>query len=358
MIYFLPMEVVFMGRTRISISLTGEDEKTLRMWANAGTIEHRMAQRANVILLSAEGLSLPEISVRTGISPQNCSRWRKRFAEDGIEGLNDLPRSGRPMSIPPEKRLETISLACSVPPDGSNSWSTRRLAGATGISHASVNRILNEGNLKPHKVEHWCGVSPDPEFEVKQAAILGLYLDPPDNALVLSVDEKSQIQALDRTQPALPMREGNPKRLTHDYKRHGTTCLLAALAVHEGTVDGRCIDSHTHEEFLAFLKYLHRKYPRKELHIILDNFSAHKHHEVIEWAEKRRRITFHFTPTYASWLNQIEIFFNIFTRDVVKGGVWKSKKELVDQIMYYIRKYNEERAHPFSWTYTGKPLAA
>lgn len=347
-----------MGRAKISIALSEEDEKTLRMWASAGTIEQRMAQRAKVILLSAEGLTLPEISLRSGLSPQNCTRWRKRFKEEGIEGLYDRPRAGRPATILPDKRLETVSLACTKPPDGSNSWSTRQLAKATGISHATVNRILNEGEIKPHKVEYWCGKSLDPEFEEKQAAILGLYLDPPDNALVLSVDEKSQIQALDRTQPELPMRQGNPKRLTHDYKRHGTTCLLAALSVHEGTVDGRCTDRHTHEEFLSFLKHLHRKYPRKELHIIIDNFSAHKHKNVLEWAEKRRRITLHFTPTYASWLNQIEMFFNIFTRDVVKGGVWHSKKELVDQIMYYIEHYNEERAHPFAWTYSGKPLAA
>ena len=167
--------------------------------------------------------------------------------------------------------------------------------------------ILNEGKIKPHKVKYWCGRSNDPEFEEKQAQIVGLYLNPPENALVLAVDEKSQIQALDRTQPMLPMKEGYEKRPTSTYKRHGTTCLLAALVVHKGKVEGRCIDSQNHKEFLAFIKHLYRKYPRKELHIIVDNLSAHKHKEVMGWVEKRRRLHLHFTPTYSSWLNQIEI---------------------------------------------------
>ena len=218
-----------------------------------------------------------------------------------------------------------------------------------------MHRILAAGELRPHKVEYWCGRSPDPEFEAKQAAILGLYLDPPQNALVLSVDEKSQIQALDRTQPQLPMRSGEPRRLTATYKRNGTTCLLAALSVHDGEVTARCRDKNDHVTFLAFLKALYRKYPRRQLYVICDNLSVHKHKDVTAWAAKRRRLTIVHTPTYASWLNQVEIFFNIFTREVMRGGVWASKKELVDQIMYYIKSYNQD-AVPFSWNYTGKPL--
>jgi hypothetical protein len=217
---------------------------------------------------------------------------------------------------------------------------------------------LNEISLKPHKVHYWCGKSPDPEFEPKQAAIIGLYLSPPENALVLSVDEKSQIQALDRTQPELPLRPGNPKRHTATYTRHGTTCLLAALAVHEGTVEARCVDSNNRHVFLAFLKNLYRAHPHKQLHVVVDNLPLHKHPEVMEWVSRRRRLTLYFTPTYASWLNQIEIWFNIFARDVVKGGVWHTRQNLVDQIMFYIRRYNRDRAHPFTWTYTGKVLAA
>lgn len=342
----------------ITIQLTPEEEQTLTMWAKAGKTEQRIAQRAKVILLSAQGLSLPEVAQGSGLSRQNCSKWRVRFFSQRLEGLKDQPRAGRPLSIGPEVRLKVTALACTTPPDGSNAWSLRRLARAMSLSKDTVHRILNEGELKPHKVEYWCGKSPDPEFEEKQAAILGLYLEPPDNALVLAVDEKTGIQALDRSQPMLPMQPGRPQRQTATYKRHGTTCLLAALSVHEGRVAGRCVDRHTHQEFLAFLKHLYRKYPGKQLHVIVDNFNTHKHQKVREWAAKRRRLTLHFTPTYASWLNQVEIWFNIFSRDVIRGGIWHSKKELVDQIMLYIRKYNEERAHPFKWTYTGKPLAA
>jgi transposase len=342
----------------MSVALSVDEAATLKMWVGAGTTEQRLAQRARVVLLAAEGLALEAISRRTGLGRQSCSKWRRRFLRDGIEGLRDKPRSGRPSIIGAEKKLRVTALATTKPPDGSGHWSMRKLARATGVGSSTVFRILHQGALKPHKTEYWCGRSPDPEFEEKQAAILGLYLDPPDNALVLSVDEKSQIQALDRTQPQLPMKPGQPKRLTHTYRRHGTTCLLAALAVHEGRVDSRCVDRHTHEEFLAFLKHLYRKHPRRHLHVILDNFSAHKHHRVMAWAARRRRLTMHFTPTYASWLNQIEIWFGIFHRDLLKDGVWRSKQELVQQIVYYIKRYNEERAKPFKWTYTGKPLAA
>lgn len=234
----------------------------------------------------------------------------------------------------------------------------RKLAEATGHSKSAVQQILAEGAIKPHKTKYWCGKSPDPEFEEKQAAILGLYLNPPENALVLCVDEKSQIQALDRTQPLLPMRPGNPKRLTATYKRNGTTCLLAALAVHAGTVEGRCVESSNHEEFLKFLKSLYRKFPGKHLHVIVDNLAVHKHQKVMAWLESKRRMTLHFTPTYSSWLNQVEIWFNIFARDVLKDGVWRSKQQLVSQIMEYVKNYNQLWAKPFKWTYTGKPLAA
>ncbi len=309
-----------------------------------------------MILLSVAGLSLPEISRKTGLSTQNASKWLIRFMERRLEGLRDAHRSGKPPVLSPEKRLEVLEIATRTPPDGSTRWSEAKLARATGLSKATVHRILTEGALKPHRDEYWCGRSPDPEFEEKQAAILGLYLNPPENALVLSVDEKTRIHALDRTQPALPMRMGQARRLTATSKRNGTTCLLAALSVHEGTVTAKTIDCNTHEAFLGFLKRLYRENPGRHLHVIVDNLSVHKHRKVREWMEKRRRLTLHFTPTTASWLNQIEIWFNIFSRDVLKGGVWKSKKELVDQLLLYIKKYNEERARPFRWTYTGKSL--
>ena len=347
-----------MGRRVKAIELSDEDRGTLELWLRAGKTERRLVQRANVILLSSEGLPVHEISRKSGLSMQSCSKWRNRFRRSGLDGLKDESRKGRPQVYTAAERLKVVSLACTTPTDGSNQWSVRRLAEAVGMGSTTVHTILHAGAIKPHKVEYWCGKSTDPEFEEKQAAILGLYLDPPDNALVLAVDEKSQIQALDRTQPVLPLTTGRPRKMTSTYKRHGTTCLLAALSVHEGSVDGRCVDRHTHREFLAFLKYLYRKYPGRQLHVIMDNFSAHKHKKVKEWASRRRRLTLHFTPTYASWLNQVEIWFGIFSRDVIKGGVWRSRQELINQIIHYINRYNENRAKPFAWTYIGKPLTA
>lgn len=345
-----------MGRARRKIELTGEEVITLNMWARSGKTEQRVVRRAKTVLLAAEGLPWKEICRQTGLGINNSLKWRRRFLERRLAGLKDRPRKGRPARVTPDEKVSVMALACTKPLDGSNGWSLGKLAEASGLSRATIHRILSEGELKPHKIERWCGRSPDPEFQEKQASILGLYLDPPDNALVLAVDEKSQIQALDRTQPVLPMKPGKPRRQTNTYTRHGTTCLLASLAVHEGTVEGRCVDRHTHQEFLAFLKHIYRKHSRKHLHVILDNFSSHKHSAVRNWAEKRRRLTLHFTPTYASWLNQVEIWFSIFSRDVLRGGVWHSKNELVQQIMAYIRHYNQRRAKPFKWTYTGKPL--
>jgi len=337
------------------IELTAEEERTLRMWTRAGTTEQRLARRAQVILCCAQGLPIRAVGERCGLSQLSVFKWKKRFLEQRLEGLADLARPGRPMRITPAQRLAVVDLATSTPQQGKTSWSVKDLAQASGLSGTTVHRILAEARLKPHKTEYWCGRSPDPEFEAKQAAILGLYLDPPENALVLSVDEKSQIQALDRTQAELPMRSGEPKRLTATYKRNGTTCLLAALSVHDGEVTARCRDRNDHVSFLAFLKALYRTYPRRQLYVVCDNLSTHKHKDVREWAARRRRLTILHTPTYASWLNQVEIFFNIFTREVMRGGVWSSKKELIEQIMYYIRCYNES-ATPFSWNYTGKPL--
>ena len=347
-----------MARKSVKFELTAEQEATLKMWVGSHRTQQRYGRRAQVILMSVEGLTLEEIGVRSGLNRTNCLKWRKRFAAEGLDGLKDRPRKGRPPSITSWQRAQVVRLACERPSTGANAWSRRELARVTGLGSTTVHRILEGASLKPHKVHHWCGKSPDPEFEPKQTAIIGLYLNPPENALILSVDEKSHIQALDRTQPELPLRPGNPKRHTATYTRHGTTCLLAALAVHEGTVEARCVDGNNRHVFLNFLKRLYRAHPHKHLHVIVDNLPLHKHPDVMQWVCRRRRLTLHFTPTYASWLNQIEIWFHIFSQDVVKGGVWRSKKELVDQIMLYIKRYNRDRAHPFTWTYTGKVLVA
>lgn len=347
-----------MARKSVKFELTVEQDGTLKMWVGSHRTQQRYSRRAQVILLSAEGLTLEQISARSGLNRTNCLKWRRRFAAEGLDGLKDKPRKGRPASITPWQRAQVVRLACERPFTGANAWSRREIARVTGLGSTTVHRILEKASLKPHKIHHWCGKSPDPEFEPKQTAIIGLYLNPPENALIFSVDEKSHIQALDRTQPELPLRPGNPKRHTATYTRHGTTCLLAALAVHEGTVEARCVDGNNRHVFLASLKNLYRAHPHKHLHVIVDNLPLHKHPDVMEWVSRRRRLTLHFTPTYASWLNQIEIWFHIFSQDVVKGGVWRSKKELVDQIMLYIKRYNRHRAHPFTWTYTGKVLVA
>ena len=347
-----------MARPHRDLRLTDAERATLTMWTRAGTTEHRMVQRARTILLAAEGVPWAGICAQTGLSLNNSLKWQRRFFAERLEGLKDRPRKGRPPTYTPMEKVAVTALATTKPPGGCNRWSQRHLARATKMSPSTVNRILREGKLKPHKIDYWCGRSPDPEFEAKQTAIIRLYLDPPDNALVLAVDEKSQIQALDRTQPELPLAPDRPRRQTATYTRHGTVCLLAAFSVHEGEVEGRCVARTAHEEFLGFLKHLYRKHPHKHLHVICDNLSAHKHAEVKQWVAKRRRLTLHFTPTYASWLNQIEIWFHIFTRDVVRGGVWRSRQELVRQIITYIDHYNQTRAKPFKWTYTGKPLAA
>ena len=322
-----------MSRPHKPIDLSREERDTLTMWVRAGKTERRMVQRAVTILLCADGSSWSVICSQTGLSRNNSLKWQRRFLEKRLEGLKDLPRSGKPPKYSALEKVRVTGTACSPPPDGCTGWSQRRLAEATGLSKSTVNRILNQASFKPHKTQYWCGKSPDPEFETKQAAIIGLYINPPDNALVLAVDEKPQIQALDRNQPELPLRQGSPKRLTATYTRHGTVCLLAALSVHEGHLDSRCIDKHTHTEFLSFLKHIYRKYPRRHLHVICDNYSPHKHKAVTEWVAKRRRLTLHFTPTYASWLNQVEIWFGIFSRDVLKGGCWRSKQELIRQIV-------------------------
>lgn len=345
-----------MARPAQQITLSDSEKSELLTWSRSQVLEHRYVVRAKIILEWSEGKTLDETESSLSVSRPTIVKWRKRFAQLRLDGLKDEPRVGKPLIISSESRAKVIELACSEPGEGYSSWSQRRLAEAVGISQSQVHRILKEADLKPHKTEYWCGKSTDPEFEQKLIDIVGLYLSPPKNGLVLCVDEKTQIQALDRRQPELPLRVGNPKRLTTTYKRHGTVSLIAALAVHAGDITAKTIDKNDHESFLAFLKKLYRMHPKKELHIIVDNWSAHKNQKVLQWVDKRKRLTLHFTPTYSSWLNQVEIWFSILTKDVLKDAVWQSKKQLVDQIMTYIKTYNEKRAKPFRWTYTGKPL--
>ena len=345
-----------MARKAQPITATETQRQELLTMKRSLKIERRYSQRADVVLLSLEGKSLEEIINATGMSRPIVNKWRQRFRESGIDGLKDAPRTGKPSVITAVQKATVIQKACEKPEGGYTNWSQLRIAKAVGISQSKVHQILKQADLKPHKTEYWCGKSPDPEFESKMVNIVGLYMNPPENAIVICVDEKTQIQALDRTQPVLPLKEKAPKRLTATYKRNGTVALIAALAVHTGEITARTMASNNAENFLSFLKKLDRTYRNKTLHIIVDNLSIHKDRSVKEWLSKKRKVKLHFTPTYSSWLNQVEIWFNILSKDVLKGGVWKSTEQLISQLLEYIDTYNKTRAKPFAWTYTGNAL--
>lgn len=344
-----------MARTGRILRLGEEDKETLLAISRAHSADHRAVMRAKIILMLNDGNSYDSVKDELKVGREAIAKWKKRYLDLGLEGLRDAPRPGKAPKYTEEDKARVIQMACSKPEGGYTNWSQRRIAKEMGMSQSTVQNILKSHDLKPHKVEYWCGKSTDPEFEKKMLNVVGLYMNPPENALVLSVDEKTQIQALDRSQPELPLREGNPKRLTATYKRHGTVSLIAALAVHSGEITADTIDKNNSVNFLKFIKKIYRKHPHKQLHIIADNLNVHKHKDVKKWVDSKKRLTMHFTPTYSSWLNQIEIWFNILSKDVLKGAVWHSKQQLVDQILEYVETYNKERAKPFEWTYSGKP---
>jgi transposase len=343
-----------MARKGQHLKLKENDYKTLVVTSRSHSADHRSVIRSRIILMLNDGDSYDSIKAELKVGREAIAKWKKRFIELGIDGLQDAPRPGKPPIYTEADRARVINKACSKPKGGYSNWSQRRIAKELGMSQSTVQGILKSHDLKPHKVEYWCGKSTDPEFEPKMLNVVGLYMDPPENALVLSVDEKTQIQALDRSQPELPLRAGNPKRLTATYKRHGTVSLIAALSVHDGEITADTIDKNNSQNFLKFLKKIYRKYPQKHLHVIADNLNVHKHKDVMEWVGSKQRMTIHFTPTYSSWLNQIEIWFNILSKDVLKGAVWHSKKQLAEQIIQYVKTYNKERAKPFEWNYDGK----
>ena len=342
-----------MKNTLGNLILTLDQEAELLTWSRSTSLAHRYVLRAQIILNLYHGETYVSISKNLNVSQPMIAKWKKRFLEHGLLGLDDAKRPGCPRRYSEADRNRVVQKACEKPGNGYSSWSQRRIAQELNMSQYTVCKILQDHELKPHKTEYWCGKSTDPEFEEKMLNVVGLYLQPPDNAIVLCVDEKTQIQALDRSQPELPMKPGLPKRQTTTYKRHGTVSLMAALAVHTGEITAQTIKSNNAETFLKFLKRLNRKYPHKHLHIIADNLSAHKHKDVKEWLSNRKKVSIHYTPTYSSWLNQVEIWFNILTKDVLKGAVWHSKQQLASQIMQYIKNYNTKRAKPFCWTYDG-----
>lgn len=306
-----------------------------------------MSVRARIVLATAEGEGTSAVARRLGVSRPTVIAWRERYRSGGIEALTDAPRSGRPKTVD-EARI--IARTLEPPPSrlGVTHWSTRLLASELGVGDATVARCWRRFGLKPWRRETF-KFSTDPELEAKVRDVIGLYLDPPEKAIVLCVDEKTQIQALDRTAPILPLRPGLPEKATHDYIRHGTTTLFAALEVATGRVTDACYDRHRHEEFLDFLKRVARAYPRRELHVVLDNYQTHKHPDVEDWLAKHPRVTLHFTPTSGSWLNLVEVFFGIITRQAIRRGTFTSVKDLVGAIRRFIDGWND-RCHPFVWT--------
>jgi len=300
------------------------------------------------VLLMADNLPGTEVARLTGYTPVQVSRIRRRFAEQGFAGLLDKPRSGRPPELTDAKSARIVALTLRAPPAGLTHWSTRELAQRVGVSHMTVHRIWRAHALQPHRVETF-KFSKDPLAEEKIRDVVGLYLNPPTNAVVLSMDEKTQIQALDRTQPLLPLRPNSPARHTHDYQRNGLTSLYAALEIASGRVLGECTETHNGADFLRFLKALSRRYRGRELHVVLDNSSTHSTPDVRAWLDLHTNVHFHFTPTGASWMNMIEAWFGILTRKSVRRGSFPSVKALVRHIGHYIDHWNENPT-PFVWT--------
>lgn len=339
-----------------TIKVSPEEEKELVRLVRARNTPQKMVLRANVILAAARGESHTAIAKQLHTSRPTVILWEQRFRMKGLNGLKDMPKPPRSSRIGKEK-VQQIMAATLAKPENATHWSTRTLAEEMGVSHMTVHRIWKKASLQPHRVETF-KYSDDPALVAKVTDVVGLYLNPPENALVLSVDEKSQIQALDRTQPLLPMRPGQVERHTHDYKRNGTTCLFAALNVADGSVIGKCQPRHRHQEFLKFLRLIERQTPKeKDIHMILDNYSTHKHPKVEEWLEEHPRYHLHFTPTSASWLNQVEIWFSILTRRQIRRGVFKNVKELVGAIMRYIEAHNQNPI-PFVWVKTPEQILA
>jgi len=328
----------------------------LRALARAGRTEQRIATRARIVLRAADGRPNRAIADELSVSPMTILLWRRRFETQRLAGLRDAPRPGREPTYDRAARARVIALTLEQPPDGTTHWSARRMAARTGISITTIQRIWAEAGLKPHRTEtfKW---SADPQLAAKVRDVVGLYLAPPERAIVLSVDEKTQIQALDRTQPMLPLRPGQVERHTHDYERHGTTSLFAALNVATGEVTHEARSRHTGADFLAFLRRIDRVYPGAELHVILDNVSTHKTPAVRAWLERHPRITFHFTPTSASWMNQVETWFSVLSRQAIRRGSFRSVKDLVGAIATFIANWNAG-ATPFTWVKTADEILA
>jgi transposase len=337
-------------RVAAQIVLTQDQKQILHQWARGRSLPARLVERARVVLMAAAGKQDLEIAAEIGISNQKAARWRKRFLQLGLAGLEkDAPGRGRRPTITPAQVQEVISKTTQEKPANATHWSTRTMAEASGLSEKSVRRIWHKHGLKPHLSRSF-KVSNDPEFAEKLEAIVGLYLNPPEHAIVLCADEKSQIQALDRTQPGLPIKKGRCGTMTHDYKRNGTATLFAALNTLDGTVISMCDDRHRHQEWLSFLKVIDQVTPEsQEIHLIADNYATHKHPKVQKWLARHARFHVYFTPTSSSWLNMVERFFRDLTQNRLRHGVFRDVEELIMAIGDYIDRHNNH-PKPFVWT--------
>ena len=333
-----------------AIELSPDQRAALEQWARGRSLPARLVERARIVLRAAAGEQDKAIAQDLGMTPKKVSRWRKRYLTLGLAGLEkDAPRSGRKPEIDARLIQRVVEMTTRHKPPHATHWSTRTMAAAVGISEASVRRIWHTHGLKPHLLQTF-KVSRDPKFAEKLADIVGLYLNPPERALVLSLDEKNQIQALDRTQPGLPLKRGRGQTRTHDYKRNGTTTLFAALNAANGEVFGLCQERHRHQEWLKFLRLIDQTIPPDlELHVICDNSSAHKHDRVLRWLERHPRFHMHFTPTSSSWLNMVERFFRDLTQNRLRRGVFRDVEELITAIGDYIDHHNHS-PKPFIWT--------
>ncbi|MDE0126087.1 MAG: IS630 family transposase [Bryobacterales bacterium] len=343
------------GRKLKPLLLTDEQREQMEGWTRSTSMPQGLVRRARIVLASAEGVSNTAVARRLGVSPPTVGKWRSRFLEHGLQGLHDDARPGRPRSYDDEKVARVINRALHTKPSDSGPWSVRRMAAAENVSKSTVQRWFALFGVKPHLTKTF-KLSNDPFFVEKVRDITGLYLNPPEHAVVLCVDEETQIQALDRTQPVLPMGLGYAEGHTHDYIRHGTTTLFAALDVATGKVIAQCRERHRHQEWLAFLRLIGRETPKDlEVHLVCDNYATHRHAKVRAWIAKRPRFHLHFTPTYASWLNQVERWFGLLTQRALKRATFHNVTQFKQRIMDFTATHNGS-AKPFVWVATADSI--
>lgn len=341
-----------------AIELSDEERVALTKWSRGRSTPARLVLRAKIVLAAATGRENKDIATELGCTRRTVGTWRNRFAEMRLDGIRqDAPRPGRPATTRSEHEAEIIRRTTLETPPNATQWSTRTLAKAMGVSRSTVQRVWSDNGLRPHRIKSF-KVSNDPRFAEKLVDVVGLYLDPPEHALVLSCDEKSRIQALDRTQKSLPLFPGRLKTLTHDYKRNGTTTLFAALELAEGRIIADCMPRHRHQEWLAFLKKIDAETPPElDLHLIVDNYATHKHPKVLAWLKRHPRFHMHFTPTSSSWLNVIERWFRDLTQRRLRRGVFRSVDELVQAIRDYVEHHNAD-PKSFVWTKKAEDILA